>query len=65
MIVLDTTVLVCAKGADHPLRDPCRDLIAAATDATALVSADLAFSNAQIIRHVFPDLGGIRGLLGG
>jgi uncharacterized protein len=29
MIVLDTTVLVYAKGTDHPLRDPCRRLIAA------------------------------------
>lgn len=29
MIVLDTTVLVYAKSADHPLRDPCRDLISA------------------------------------
>jgi predicted nucleic acid-binding protein len=27
VIVLDTTVLVYAKGADHPLRDPCRRLI--------------------------------------
>lgn len=27
MIVLDTTVLVYAKGADHPLREPCRQLI--------------------------------------
>ena len=27
MIFLDTTVLVYAKGADHPLRDPCRRLI--------------------------------------
>lgn len=32
MIVVDTTVLVYAKGADHPLRDPCRDLIAAVAD---------------------------------
>jgi hypothetical protein len=32
MIVLDTTVLVYAKGADHPLRDPCRSLIAAVAD---------------------------------
>ncbi len=32
MIVLDTTVLVYAKGADHPLRAPCRDLIAAVAD---------------------------------
>lgn len=29
MIVLDTTVLVYAKGVEHPLRDPCRRLIAA------------------------------------
>lgn len=29
MIVLDTTVLVYAKGTDHPLRDPCRALVAA------------------------------------
>lgn len=27
MIVLDTTVLVYAVGAEHPLRDPCRELI--------------------------------------
>ena len=32
MIVLDTTVLVYAKGADHPFRDPCRDLVAAIAD---------------------------------
>jgi uncharacterized protein len=32
MIVLDTTVLVYAKGADHDLREPCRDLIAAIAD---------------------------------
>jgi predicted nucleic acid-binding protein len=32
MIVLDTTVLVYAKGADHPLRGPCRDLMAAIAD---------------------------------
>jgi uncharacterized protein len=29
VILLDTTVLVYAKGHDHPLRDPCRELIAA------------------------------------
>jgi predicted nucleic acid-binding protein len=29
MIVLDTTVLVYAKGADHPLRESCRELVAA------------------------------------
>jgi uncharacterized protein len=27
VILLDTTVLVYAKGQAHPLRDPCRDLI--------------------------------------
>lgn len=29
MIVLDTTVLVYAVGTDHPLRDPCHELIGA------------------------------------
>jgi predicted nucleic acid-binding protein len=29
VILLDTTVLVYAKGLDHPLRDPCRELIEA------------------------------------
>lgn len=32
MIVLDTTVLLYAKGMDHPLRDPSRRLIAAVTE---------------------------------
>jgi len=30
VIVLDTTVLVYAKGAEHPLREPCRTIIQAA-----------------------------------
>jgi len=29
VIVLDATVLIYAKGADHPLRDPCRELLRA------------------------------------
>jgi len=29
VILLDTTVLVYAKGQDHPLREPCRELIGA------------------------------------
>jgi predicted nucleic acid-binding protein len=29
MIVLDTVVLVYAKGAEHPRREPCRELVAA------------------------------------
>lgn len=32
MIVLDTTVLVYAVGADHPLRAPCRAIVAAVGD---------------------------------
>lgn len=42
MIVLDTTVLVYSKGADHPLRDPCRHLIApiAAGDLDATTSVE-------------------------
>ena len=32
MIVLDTTVLVYATGMDHPLRDPCRQLVEAIAD---------------------------------
>lgn len=33
MIVLDTTVLVYATGGEHPLRAPCRELVAAIADA--------------------------------
>jgi uncharacterized protein len=32
VILLDTTVLVYAKGQGHPLRDPCRELIEAVAD---------------------------------
>lgn len=32
MILLDTTVLVYAKGHNHPLRGPCRELIEAVAD---------------------------------
>jgi predicted nucleic acid-binding protein len=32
VILLDTTVLVYAKGQNHPLRDPCRELIEAVAD---------------------------------
>lgn len=38
MIVLDTTVLVYAVGADHPLREPCRQLIRAIADGTVLAT---------------------------
>ena len=32
MIVIDTTVLVYAVGAEHPLKEPCRELISRRTD---------------------------------
>lgn len=50
MIVLDTTVLVYAVGAAHPLRDPCRDLIAAI--AGGHVSATTTVEVLQEFTHV-------------
>lgn len=32
MIVIETTILVYAKGTDHSLRDPCRSLISAVAE---------------------------------
>ena len=32
MIIFDTTILAYAVGQDHPLRDPCRQLLAAHAD---------------------------------
>lgn len=32
MIIVDTTVLVYAVGADHPLREPCRRLVSCMAD---------------------------------
>ncbi|HEU4905163.1 MAG TPA: type II toxin-antitoxin system VapC family toxin [Solirubrobacterales bacterium] len=55
MIVLDTTVLVYAKGADHPFRDPCRELIAAiaegAVQATTSVEAIQEFVHVRARRR--------------
>ena len=55
MIVLDTTVLVYAKGADHPLRQPCRDLVAAIADehitATTTVEAIQEFVHVRARRR--------------
>jgi predicted nucleic acid-binding protein len=55
MIVLDTTVLVYAKGAEHPLRGPCRDLIAAiadgAVEATTSVEAIQEFVHVRARRR--------------
>ncbi len=55
MIVLDTTVLVYAKGADHPFRAPCRELIAAVADrrieATTTVEAIQEFVHVRAQRR--------------
>jgi predicted nucleic acid-binding protein len=55
MIVLDTTVLVYAKGTDHPLRDPCRRLIAAIAerklDATTTVEVVQEFVHVRAQRR--------------
>lgn len=55
MIVLDTTVLVYAKGAEHPLRQSCRELIAAigegSVEATTSVEAIQAFVHVRARRR--------------
>jgi hypothetical protein len=55
MIVLDTTVLVYAKGSDHPLRDPCRRLIGAIAEgrleATTTVEAIQEFVHVRARRR--------------
>lgn len=66
MIVVDTTVLVYAVGTEHRFRDPgAFDAVLAATaaarQATALVSADVAFSEAAGV-HVVPDDTGVASL---
>ncbi len=50
MIVLDTTVLVYAKGAGHPFRDPCRELIEAVSD--GLIEATTTVEVIQEFVHV-------------
>jgi predicted nucleic acid-binding protein len=53
MIVVDTTVLVYAKGTDHPYREPCRELIGAIAEGrlpattTAEVIQELAHVRAR------------------
>lgn len=55
MIVLDTTVLVYAKGAEHPLRGPCRELIGAIAggdiEATTSVEAIQEFVHVRARRR--------------
>ena len=50
MIVLDTTILVYAKGADHPLRHPCRALLGAIERGT--VTATTTAEAIQEFAHV-------------
>lgn len=50
MIVLDTTGLVYAVGTDHPLRAPCRAIIAAASRGT--LSATTTVEVIQELTHV-------------
>lgn len=55
MIVLDTTVLVYAVGAEHPLRDPCRELVRAIADgglaATTTVEVIQEFAHVRARRR--------------
>lgn len=55
MIVLDTTVLVYAKGVEHPLRGPCRELIGAIAEgeieATTSVEAIQEFVHVRARRR--------------
>ncbi|HET9763767.1 MAG TPA: PIN domain-containing protein [Casimicrobiaceae bacterium] len=55
MIVLDTTVLVYAKGAEHPLRGPCRELVEAIAEggieATTSVEAIQEFAHVRARRR--------------
>ena len=55
MILLDTTVLSYAVGGDHPLREPCRRLLAAqqagTVDAATTVEAIQEFTHIQSRRR--------------
>jgi predicted nucleic acid-binding protein len=55
MIVLDTTVLVYAKGSDHPLRNPCRALVTAVAEgrieATTTVEVIQEFAHVRARRR--------------
>jgi len=55
MYILDTTVLVYAKGSEHPFREPCRQLIAAVAEgsvqATTTVEAIQEFVHVRARRR--------------
>lgn len=59
MILIDTTVLVSAGGAEHPLRGPCRALVAAIGDgqvaATTTVEAIQEFVHVRARRRTRAD----------
>jgi uncharacterized protein len=59
MIILDTTVLAYAVGDEHPLRDPCRRLLAAHADgrveATTTVEVIQEFAHIRARRQTRPD----------
>ncbi len=59
MIVLDTTVLAYAVGEEHPLRDPCRRLLAAHADgrveATTTVEVIQEFAHIRARRRTRSD----------
>jgi uncharacterized protein len=63
VILLDTTVLVCAKSEDHPLREPCRSLIAAIADrqieATTTVEVVQEFVHVRARRRSRSDAAGL------
>ncbi len=50
MIILDTTVLVYAVGSDHPLREPCRSIVAAISEAA--IAATTTVEVVQEFTHV-------------
>jgi predicted nucleic acid-binding protein len=59
MIILDTTILAYAVGEDHPLRDPCRQLLAAHADgrveATTTVEVIQEFAHIRARRRTRAD----------
>jgi predicted nucleic acid-binding protein len=63
VILLDTTVLVYAKGQDHPLRDPCRALIEAIADrrveATTTIEVIQEFVHVRARRRGRADAAGL------
>jgi predicted nucleic acid-binding protein len=63
VILLDTTILVYAKGQDHPLRDPCRALIEAIADrrveATTTIEVIQEFVHVRARRRGRTDAAGL------